>query len=85
MTVFIIAEAGVNHNGDEDTAIELIDLASEARADAIKFQTFSAEKVVQKSAAKAEYQNKGVGEGTQFEMLKKLALSPSQFDRLIQH
>ena len=40
MTVFIIAEAGVNHNGDEDIAIQLINLASEARADAIKFQTF---------------------------------------------
>ena len=85
MAAFIIAEAGVNHNGDEDIAIQLIDLASEARADAIKFQTFSAEKVVQKSAEKAQYQNKGVGEGTQYEMLKKLELSPSQFDRLIQH
>jgi len=85
VSVFIIAEAGVNHNGDEDIAVQLIDIAAEARADAIKFQTFSADKLVQQGAAKAEYQIKGVGEGTQYEMLKKLELTLSQFDRLMQH
>ncbi|MDA7844237.1 N-acetylneuraminate synthase [Gammaproteobacteria bacterium] len=85
METFIIAEAGVNHNGDEDLAIELIDIASEAKADAIKFQTFSADKLVQQGAQKAEYQIDGSGEGTQYDMLKKLELTTSQFDRLIQY
>ncbi|MDA9905502.1 N-acetylneuraminate synthase [Pseudomonadales bacterium] len=85
MSVFIIAEAGVNHNGDENMAIQLIDIAAEARADAIKFQTFSADKLVQQNAPKAEYQNKGVEEGTQYEMLKKLELSLPQFDKLMQY
>jgi N,N'-diacetyllegionaminate synthase len=85
METFIIAEAGVNHNGDEDLAIELIDIASEAQANAIKFQTFSADKLVQKGAQKAEYQIDGSGEGSQYDMLKKLELTTSQFDRLIQY
>jgi len=85
METFIIAEAGVNHNGDEDLAIELIDIASEAQANAIKFQTFSADKLVQKGAQKAEYQIDGSGEGSQYDMLKKLELTTSQFDMLIQY
>ena len=85
MSTFIIAEAGVNHNGDEDLAIQLIDIAAEAGADAIKFQTFSADKLVQQDAAKAEYQINGAGEGSQYEMLKKLELTLPQFDRLMQH
>ena len=52
----IIAEAGVNHNGSIDTAKELIDIAVEAKADIVKFQTFKAEKVVTQFAKKAEYQ-----------------------------
>ncbi|QIE43664.1 N-acetylneuraminate synthase (plasmid) [Rhodobacteraceae bacterium SC52] len=75
MPTFIIAEAGVNHNGQEDLAYKLVDAAVEARADAIKFQTFSAAKVVQKSAAKAAYQKDATGEGSQFEMLSKLEMS----------
>lgn len=72
---FIIAEAGVNHNGNMNTAKKLIDTACEAGADAVKFQTFRAENLVVKNAPKAEYQKKTTGSGSQFEMLKKLELS----------
>ena len=58
MSVFIIAEAGVNHNGDMSIAYKLIDAAIESGADAIKFQTFKAERLVTRTAAKAEYQQK---------------------------
>lgn len=75
MSVFIIAEAGVNHNGDIELAKQLIAIAAEAGCDAIKFQTFSAEELVTKNAAKAAYQEKNDGRGTQFEMLKRLELS----------
>ena len=72
---FIIAEAGVNHNGDVNLAKKLIDVAREAGADAVKFQTFKAEELVTKSADKAEYQKKTTGTGeTQYEMIKKLEL-----------
>ena len=73
--VFIIAEAGVNHNGSLRLARELVEAAAEVGADAVKFQTFTAEKVVHQKAAKADYQvghSKGT---TQFEMLKHLELS----------
>lgn len=73
--VFIIAEAGVNHNGDINTAKKLIDAACEVGADAVKFQTFKAENLVVKNAPKAEYQKETTGSGSQFEMLKKLELS----------
>jgi len=72
---FIIAEAGVNHNGDIDIAKQLVDKAYESGADAIKFQTFKAENLVTKNAPKAEYQKSTTGDGNQFEMLKKLELS----------
>lgn len=73
---FIIAEAGVNHNGDMELAKKLIDAAVEAGADAVKFQTFKAEKLVTKTAEKAEYQIKNTKDaGSQYEMLKKLELS----------
>jgi len=72
---FIIAEAGVNHNGDIDIAKQLVDKAYEAGADAIKFQTFKSENLVTKKAPKAEYQKKTTGDGSQFQMLKKLELS----------
>ncbi len=58
MSVFIIAEAGVNHNGSIDMAKKLIDVASDAGADAVKFQTFKAKDLVSKIAQKAEYQKK---------------------------
>lgn len=74
--VIIIAEAGVNHNGDLDTAKKLIDAAVLAGVDYVKFQTFKAEKLVTKSAKRAEYQDKNTKDGdSQFEMLKKLELS----------
>ena len=73
--IFIIAEAGVNHNGSIDTAKKLVDAAVLAGADAIKFQTFKAENLVTKNAPKAEYQKLSTGDGNQFQMLKKLELS----------
>lgn len=77
--VFIIAEAGVNHNGDMDIAKNLIDEAKKAGADAVKFQSFNADNLVTKSARQAEYQSKNIGfESSQYEMLKKLQLSEEQ-------
>lgn len=74
--VFIIAEAGVNHNGDMGLARELVHAAADAKVDAVKFQTFRAEALVKRDAAKAQYQVERTGntEG-QFEMLKRLELS----------
>ncbi|GAB2680640.1 N-acetylneuraminate synthase [Flavihumibacter cheonanensis] len=74
--VLIIAEAGVNHNGDYNLAIELIDAAVNAGADFVKFQTFKAEKLVSKSALLAQYQADNLGNAsvTQYEMLKKLEI-----------
>lgn len=72
---FIIAEAGVNHNGDINIAKKLIDAAVEAGVDAIKFQTFKADNLVTKEAPKADYQKYTTGNGNQYEMLKKLELS----------
>ena len=80
---FIIAEAGVNHNGDVNLAKKLIDVARKAGADAVKFQTFKAEKVVTMSAEKAPYQKEATGtEGSQFDMIKKLELSETDFQEL---
>jgi len=78
--VVIIAEAGVNHNGDYEIAKKLVDAASGAGADYVKFQTFKAHKIVSKSAKKAEYQSMNIGDNddTQYEMLKKLEM-PEQW------
>lgn len=80
----IIAEAGVNHNGSLETAICLVDAAADAGADIVKFQTFKAESIVSKNAEMAEYQktNTGRTEG-QYEMLKRLELSPSDHETLM--
>ena len=73
--MFIIAEAGVNHNGDRDIAFQLIDAAVDSGADAIKFQTFLAKNLVVKGAAKANYQLKVTNpDESQFEMLSRLEL-----------
>ena len=84
--VLIIAEAGVNHNGELQKAIELIDAAAHAKADYVKFQTFKAEKIVNPTAKKAQYQVTNMqGEGdTQFEMLKKLEMGDDWYPILIQ-
>jgi N,N'-diacetyllegionaminate synthase len=77
--VFIIAEAGVNHQGDIQVAKQLVDIACEAGADAIKFQTFSAKHLVTRTAEKAEYQKETTGaKESQFEMLKRLELNFEQ-------
>ena len=72
---FIIAEAGVNHNGQTALALQLIDAAAAAGADAVKFQTFKAEKLVTKTAKMADYQVQNIGaESSQLDMLRKLEL-----------
>jgi N,N'-diacetyllegionaminate synthase len=72
----IIAEAGVNHNGDLERAKELIKVAAKAGADFVKFQTFKADKIVSKAAKKASYQNRNINDGddSQYNMLKKLEI-----------
>ena len=80
---FVIAEAGVNHNGDLALAMKLIDAAAASGADAVKFQTFCAEKVAARCAQKAEYQVASTGAGeSQLEMIKKLELPPESFRKL---
>jgi len=75
MQTLIIAEAGVNHNGDLSLAKKLVDIAADAKADIVKFQTFKAEKLASKSAVKADYQKQTTaGNETQLAMLKKLEL-----------
>lgn len=81
--VYIIAEAGVNHNGSLELAQRLVDVAVQAGADAVKFQTFSAEQLVSASAPKADYQVKTTGQTeSQLEMIKKLELSYDHFKEL---
>lgn len=83
---FVIAEAGVNHNGDVDLAIKLINAALEAGADAVKFQTFKAERLVSPTAPKAQYQLKTTDRGeSQFEMIRRLELSEEDHEILQEH
>ena len=79
---FIIAEAGVNHNGESSLAFKLVDIAKESGADAVKFQLFSSENLVTKYAVKANYQLKDKESNTQLEMLKKLELSKKNYEDL---
>jgi len=84
MSVFIIAEAGVNHNGSVDLAKKLIDVAVDSGADAVKFQTFKAENLVAKNTQKAEYQKQTTAAlESQFDMLKKLELDVGTHKELI--
>lgn len=85
--VLIIAEAGVNHNGDINTAKKLIDAAAEAGVDYVKFQTFSAKKLVVKSAKKAAYQQENTksSDESQFKMLQKLELNEAAHLELMEY
>ena len=81
--VYIIAEAGDNHNGDFNTALKLVDVAKRAGADCVKFQTFVTEEIISKYAEMAEYQKKNTGkEDSQFEMVKRLELSFDEFRKI---
>ena len=79
MSVYLIAEAGVNHNGSYELACKLVDSARAAGVDCIKFQTFKSKNLVSNSAQKAEYQKDTTGEGSQVDMLNKLELSYDEF------
>ena len=86
MKTFIIAEAGVNHNGSVTIAKKLIDAAIKTGADAIKFQSFIADKIVRRDAPKAEYQKRWTGqEESQYGMLKRLELSRDAHKTLIEY
>lgn len=83
---FIIAEAGVNHNGRIDNALALIDAAADAGANAVKFQTFKTEALVSKTAEQAEYQAENTGQNqSQFQLLKNLELSELDHLEIIKH
>ena len=82
----IIAEAGVNHNGDTQLAKRLIDVAAEAGADLVKFQTFNADRLVTRTAPKAQYQNQTTdGRESQHAMLRRLELTEAMHHKLIAH
>jgi N-acetylneuraminate synthase len=85
--VFLIAEVGVNHDGSLDKAKALIDVAAAAGADAVKFQTFQADKLVSRDAPQAEYQKRNLGEpeGSQWELLKRLELSDEAHRSAAEH
>ena len=81
----IIAEAGVNHNGNLNIALELVDAAVQSGADVVKFQTFTAHSLVTKTAPKAQYQICNDGHGNQFEMLQKLQLTDNDYIAIVDY
>ena len=85
MATVVIAEAGVNHNGDLDLAKKLVEAAAAAGANAVKFQTFTAAELAIEAAPKALYQSRNDGDGNQREMLERLELSPDQHRELAAH
>jgi N,N'-diacetyllegionaminate synthase len=86
MTVLIIAEAGVNHNGNLGLAKQLIDVAADAGADVVKFQTFTADRLVTRGATKADYQTRTTDiNETQHEMLRHLEITPEMHQEIVSH
>ena len=82
--MIIIAEAGVNHNGDTNLALQLVEAAARAGADIVKFQTFHTDLLISKAADKAGYQKRNTGtKETQFEMLKRLELPPEAWEMIL--
>jgi len=86
LRTLIIAEAGVNHNGDFSLAKQLVDAAGGTGADLVKFQTFSPDRLLTQDVPMAEYQSQAMGNvQSQFFMLKKLELTPRMYQDLIVH
>ena len=83
--MFVIAEAGVNHNGDLNQALKMVEAAAETGADCIKFQAFNSERLVAQGTKAADYQTRNTGEADQLELLRSLALSNDAFQRIAEH